>query len=348
MQQKENNSYQQLIKSLKKNQHKWLITGVAGFIGSNILETLLLLNQKVVGLDNFSTGNKDNLKEIQSLVSLKQWKNFNFIEGDITSIRDCNKACKDIDYVLHQGALGSVPRSINNPIASNEANISGFLNMLVAAKDANVKSFTYAASSSTYGDHPALPKVEENIGKPLSPYAVTKYVNELYADVFAKTYGFKTIGLRYFNVFGKRQDPNGAYAAVIPKWISSMISGNNIYINGDGETSRDFCFVENAVQANLLSAVAKESSKNEVYNVAVGDRTSLLTLFKYIKEALHINDINYTKKIEFLDFRDGDVRHSQAQILKANNKLGYDPEFNIVEGIKKAMPWYIKSFKKIH
>lgn len=256
MQQKENNSYQQLIKSLKKNQHKWLITGVAGFIGSNILETLLLLNQKVVGLDNFSTGNKDNLKEIQSLVSLKQWKNFNFIEGDITSIRDCNKACKDIDYVLHQGALGSVPRSINNPIASNEANISGFLNMLVAAKDANVKSFTYAASSSTYGDHPALPKVEENIGKPLSPYAVTKYVNELYADVFAKTYGFKTIGLRYFNVFGKRQDPNGAYAAVIPKWISSMISGNNIYINGDGETSRDFCFVENAVQANLLSAVA--------------------------------------------------------------------------------------------
>ena len=347
MQQKEKNSYQQLIKSLKKNQHKWLITGVAGFIGSNILETLLLLNQKVVGLDNFSTGNKHNLKEIQSLVSLEQWKNFNFIEGDITSIRDCNKACKDIDYVLHQGALGSVPRSINNPIASNEANISGFLNMLVAAKDANVKSFTYAASSSTYGDHPALPKVEENIGKPLSPYAVTKYVNELYADVFAKTYGFKTIGLRYFNVFGKRQDPNGAYAAVIPKWINSMISGNNIYINGDGETSRDFCFVENAVQANLLSAVAKESSKNEVYNVAVGDRTSLLTLFEYIKETLHINDINYSKNIEFLGFRDGDVRHSQAQILKANNKLGYEPEFNIVEGIKKAMPWYIKSFKNI-
>jgi len=347
MQQKEKNSYQQLIKSLKKNQHKWLITGVAGFIGSNILETLLLLNQKVVGLDNFSTGHKDNLKEIQSLVSLEQWKNFNFIEGDITSIRDCNKACKDIDYVLHQGALGSVPRSINNPIASNEANISGFLNMLVAAKDANVKSFTYAASSSTYGDHPALPKIEENIGKPLSPYAVTKYVNELYADVFAKTYGFKTIGLRYFNVFGKRQDPNGAYAAVIPKWINSMISGHNIYINGDGETSRDFCFVENAVQANLLSAVAKESSKNEVYNVAVGDRTSLLTLFEYIKETLYINDINYSKNIEFLDFRDGDVRHSQAQILKANNKLGYEPEFNIVEGIKKAMPWYIKSFKNI-
>tara|TARA_B100000767_G_scaffold273658_1_gene304454 strand:- start:878 stop:1924 length:1047 start_codon:yes stop_codon:yes gene_type:complete len=347
MQQQEKNSYQQLIKSLKKNQHKWLITGVAGFIGSNILETLLLLDQKVVGLDNFSTGYKDNLKEIQSLVSLEQWKNFNIIEGDITSFGDCNKACKDIDYVLHQGALGSVPRSINNPIASNEANISGFLNMLVAAKDANVKSFTYAASSSTYGDHPALPKVEENIGKPLSPYAVTKYVNELYADVFAKTYGFKTIGLRYFNVFGKRQDPNGAYAAVIPKWINSMISGDAIYINGDGETSRDFCFVENAVQANLLSAVAKESSKNEVYNVAVGDRTSLLTLFKYIKETLHSNNINYSKNIEFLDFREGDVRHSQAQILKANNKLGYEPEFNIVEGINKAMPWYIKNFKNI-
>jgi UDP-N-acetylglucosamine 4-epimerase len=234
-----------------------------------------------------------------------------------------------------------VPRSINDPITTNAANITGFLNMLVAARDARVKSFTYAASSSTYGDHPALPKVEKNIGKPLSPYAVTKYVNELYAEVFATTYGFKTIGLRYFNVFGKRQDPNGAYAAVIPKWTAAMVCGEDVFINGDGETSRDFCFIENAVQANLLAATADETAKNEVYNVAVGDRTTLNILFNSLKEALAENGVVYEKAPVYRDFRSGDVRHSQADISKAGSKLGYAPEYRIVEGIAKAMPWYL-------
>jgi UDP-N-acetylglucosamine/UDP-N-acetylgalactosamine 4-epimerase len=245
--------YQTVCEQLKQSPKVWLITGVAGFIGSNLLETLLKLNQKVVGLDNFSTGHQHNLDEVKGLVTSEQWLNFNFIQGDIRNLEDCQKACIEVDYVLHQAALGSVPRSIADPITTNAANITGFLNMLVAARDAQVKSFTYAASSSTYGDHPALPKVEENIGKPLSPYAVTKYVNELYAEVFARTYGFKTIGLRYFNVFGKRQDPNGAYAAVIPKWTAAMIAGDDVLINGDGETSRDFCFIENTVQANILA-----------------------------------------------------------------------------------------------
>lgn len=249
----------------------WLITGTAGFIGSNLLEHLLKLNQRVVGLDNFATGYQCNLDEFRSLVSAEQWSRFDFIEGDIRHPEDCARACKGVDYVLHQAALGSVPRSLNDPITTNAANITGFLNILVAARDAGVKSFTYAASSSTYGDHPALPKVEENIGRPLSPYAVTKYVNELYAEVFARSYGFKAIGLRYFNVFGKRQDPDGAYAAVIPKWTAAMVRGEDVFINGDGETSRDFCFIENAVQANLLAAAAEDSSKDEVYNVAVGD-----------------------------------------------------------------------------
>src|SRR5690554_6874389 len=271
--------YQQLLEQLPLQPKTWLITGVAGFIGSNLLETLLKLNQKVIGLDNFATGHQYNLDEVQTLVSAEQWANFSFMEGDIRNLDDCHKACAGVDYVLHQAALGSVPRSINDPITTNATNISGFLNMLVAARDAEVKSFTYAASSSTYGDHPALPKVEENIGKPLSPYAVTKYVNELYADVFAKTYGFNTIGLRYFNVFGKRQDPNGAYAAVIPKWAASMIKGEEVVINGDGETSRDFCFIDNVVQINLLAACAVGDARNQVYNVAVGGRTNLNQLF---------------------------------------------------------------------
>ena len=250
-------AYSQLIKALPADPKTWLITGLAGFIGSNLLEHLLKLNQKVIGLDNFATGHQQNLDEVQGLVTPEQWSRFFFIEGDICNQGDCVKACEGVDYVLHQAALGSVPRSIRDPVTTNAANITGFLNMLVAARDAGVKSFTYAASSSTYGDHPSLPKVEEYIGKPLSPYAVTKYVNELYADVFSKTYGFKAIGLRYFNVFGKRQDPNGAYAAVIPKWTAAMVSGEDVFINGDGETSRDFCFVENAVQANLLAATAR-------------------------------------------------------------------------------------------
>uniref|UniRef100_UPI002AD2296C NAD-dependent epimerase/dehydratase family protein n=2 Tax=Providencia heimbachae TaxID=333962 RepID=UPI002AD2296C len=248
---------------------KWLLTGVAGFIGSNILEKLLKLNQTVVGLDNFSTGFKHNLDDVKSLVSDEQWNNFTFIHGDICDISICKLAVQDVNYVLHQAALGSVPRSIENPIATNLANISGFLNILDASKNANTDSFTYAASSSTYGDHLALPKVEENIGSPLSPYAVTKYVNELYADVYSKIYNFNTIGLRYFNVFGKRQNPNGAYAAVIPKWIDTIFNGDSIEINGDGETSRDFCYIDNVVQMNILAAVAAEQYKNNIYNVAV-------------------------------------------------------------------------------
>ena len=305
------------------------------------MEHLLKLNQNVIGLDNFATGHRRNLDEVQSLVTPEQWARFAFIDGDIRNEEDCAKACEGVDYVLHQAALGSVPRSINDPITTNAANITGFLNMLVAARDARVKSFTYAASSSTYGDHPALPKVEKNIGKPLSPYAVTKYVNELYADVFATTYGFKTIGLRYFNVFGKRQDPNGAYAAVIPKWTAAMVSGEDVFINGDGETSRDFCFIENAVQANLLAATADETAKNEVYNVAVGDRTTLNILFNSLKEALAENGVVYEKAPVYRDFRSGDVRHSQADISKAASKLGYAPEYRIKEGIVKAMPWYL-------
>lgn len=334
--------YSQLLDQLTKQPKTWLITGVAGFIGSNLLEHLLKLNQRVVGLDNFATSYQRNLDEVRSLVSAEQWAQFQFIEGDIRNPKDCALACEGVDYVLHQAALGSVPRSLNDPITTNAANITGFLNMLVAARDAGVKSFTYAASSSTYGDHPALPKVEENIGKPLSPYAVTKYVNELYAEVFARSYGFKAIGLRYFNVFGKRQDPDGAYAAVIPKWTAAMVRSEDVFINGDGETSRDFCFIENAVQANLLAATAEDSAKDEVYNVAVGDRTTLNDLFAALKRALAENGVVYEKAPVYRDFRPGDVRHSQADIGKAASKLGYAPEFRIVEGIARAMPWYLE------
>jgi UDP-N-acetylglucosamine 4-epimerase len=327
---------------LESESNTWLITGIAGFIGSNLLEQLLKLNQQVVGLDNFATGYQRNLDEVQSLVTPEQWSRFSFIEGDIRNFEDCQKACAGVDYVLHQAALGSVPRSVADPITTNAANITGFLNMLVAARDADVKSFTYAASSSTYGDHPTLPKVEENIGSPLSPYAVTKYVNELYADVFARSYGFKAIGLRYFNVFGKRQDPDGAYAAVIPKWTAAMVRGEDVLINGDGETSRDFCFIENAIQANLLAAIADETAKNEVYNVAVGDRTTLNILFNSLTEALAENGVVYEKQPVYRDFRPGDVRHSQADISKAASKLGYAPKYRIIEGIAKAMPWYLE------
>ena len=338
--------YQTVCEQLQQAPKIWLITGVAGFIGSNLLETLLKLNQKVVGLDNFATGHQHNLNEVQNLVSVEQWANFKFYEGDIRNLEDCQNACANVDYVLHQAALGSVPRSIADPITTNAANITGFLNMLVAARDAKVSSFTYAASSSTYGDHPALPKVEDNIGKPLSPYAVTKYVNELYADVFARTYGFKTIGLRYFNVFGKRQDPNGAYAAVIPKWTAAMIAGDDVFINGDGETSRDFCFIDNTVQANILAATtADDAAKNQVYNVAVGDRTTLNDLFNAIKAALNENGVNYTKDAVYRDFRAGDVRHSQASIAKIEKALGYAPEFRIDAGIQLAMQWYVQNLK---
>lgn len=336
--------YQKIQQDLVADPKTWLITGVAGFIGSNLLETLLKLNQTVIGIDNFATGYQKNLDEVQRLVSTEQWQRFSFIEGDIRNLADCQKACTDIDYVLHQAALGSVPRSLADPITTNEVNISGFLNMLTAARDAEVQSFTYAASSSTYGDHPGLPKVEDKIGKPLSPYAVTKYVNELYADVFARSYGFKSIGLRYFNVFGRRQDPDGAYAAVIPKWTASMIKGDTVFINGDGETSRDFCYIDNTVQANILAATTNNfEAMDQVYNVAVGDRTTLNELFNAIQSALADNDVDYTQQPSYRDFRPGDVRHSQANVSKAKNLLGYDPQFNISQGIDKAMPWYVSS-----
>ena len=376
-------AYDQLQTRLLTQPHTWLVTGVAGFIGSNLLETLLKLGQRVVGLDNFSTGHQRNLDEVQTLVSPAQWANFSFIEGDIRNLADCQQAMAwnapaprhgepavPVDYVLHQAALGSVPRSLEDPILTNSANVTGFLNMLVAARDAKVKSFTYAASSSTYGDHPGLPKLEDAIGKPLSPYAVTKYVNELYADVFARCYGFKTIGLRYFNVFGPRQDPEGAYAAVIPKWTAALLQGEAVHVNGDGETSRDFCFVANAVQANLLAATAGEAPVpaepviaspstgsgqaqaqqsmppaqcplNQVYNVAVGDRTTLNTLFAQLRSNLAAHGVSANVQPVYRDFRAGDVRHSQADIGKASRLLGYAPTHSLAEGIARAMPWYV-------
>jgi UDP-N-acetylglucosamine 4-epimerase len=341
--------YEQIKAELLVSPKTWLITGVAGFIGSNLLEHLLKLNQKIIGLDNFATGHQYNLDEVKGLVTKEQWQNFTFIEGDIGNYQNCEAALTNdgdgVDYVLHQAALGSVPRSIADPITTNSANITGFLNILQAAKEAEVTSFTYAASSSTYGDHPALPKVEENIGNPLSPYAVTKYVNELYAGVYAKTYDFKTIGLRYFNVFGQRQDPNGAYAAVIPKWTAAMIQGDDVFINGDGETSRDFCFIENTVQMNILAATAVDAAKDSVYNVAVGDRTTLNSLYKVIQSALKECGVNTEKQPEHRNFRVGDVRHSQADISKSVKRLGYAPEYKILQGISKAMPWYKKTLK---
>ena len=338
--------YETLQTRLTSQPGTWLVTGVAGFIGSNLLEALLKLDQRVVGLDNFATGHQRNLDEVQTLVTPAQWASFRFIQGDIRELADCEQACKGVDHVLHQAALGSVPRSLADPITTNATNITGFVNMLVAARDANagkgVKSFTYAASSSTYGDHPALPKVEDVIGKPLSPYAVTKYVNELYAEVFARCYGFSTIGLRYFNVFGPRQDPEGAYAAVIPKWTAAMIHGDDVFINGDGETSRDFCFIENTVQANLLAATAQDAAaRNQVYNVAVSGRTTLNSLFAELQAALATQGVHYAKAPVYRDFRAGDVRHSQADIGKAQRRLGYAPQFDLRAGIAQAMPWYI-------
>lgn len=333
--------YEQLRQSLPAGPKTWLVTGVAGFIGSNLLEALLKLNQRVVGLDNFATGFQHNLDEVQRLVTPAQWANFQFIQGDIRNLEDCQLACAGVDYVLHQAALGSVPRSVADPITTNSANITGFLNMLVAARDAKVHSFTYAASSSTYGDHPGLPKVEDQIGKSLSPYAVTKYVNELYADVFAKCYDFQSIGLRYFNVFGPRQNPNGAYAAVIPKWVAALLKGETVYINGDGETSRDFTYIENAIQANLLAATAAAEAKNQVYNMAVGDRTTLKQLFTLLRDNLVPFGVTASAKPVYRDFRAGDVRHSLADTSKANRLLGYAPTHRIADGIRSATDWYV-------
>ena len=337
------NRYDRVRRDLVQHPQTWLITGVAGFIGSNLLETLLKLDQHVVGLDNFATGHRRNLDEVRSLVGIDQWQRFRFIEGDIRNPAECAAAVKGVDHVLHQAALGSVPRSLLDPIATHEVNLSGFLNMLLAARDARVKSFTYAASSSTYGDHAGLPKVEDRIGRPLSPYAVTKYANELYASVFARNYGFKTIGLRYFNVFGQRQDPDGAYAAVIPRWTAALINGNDVVINGDGETSRDFCFVANAVQANLLAACADEASRDQVYNVAVGDRTTLNQLYDYLKATLALHGVQPGEhRAAYGPARDGDIRHSQANVEKAERLLGYADAIPLAQGLAVAMPWYVR------
>lgn len=337
--------YQDALEHLRRHQYHWLVTGVAGFIGSNLLESLLKLGQRVTGLDNLSTGHLHNLEQIEALVGADAWRNFTFIQGDIRSLDDCAAACRGVDYVLHEAALGSVSRSIEDPILTNANNITGFLNMLVASRDAKVKRFVYAASSSTYGDHPDLPKVEAVIGKPLSPYAVTKFVNELYADVFTRVYEVESIGLRYFNVFGPRQDPNGAYAAVIPQWIAALIRNDELGINGDGETSRDFCFIENVVQANLLAALTDNpAAVNQVYNVALGDRTTLNQLYETMRSVLvekfaHLR----THRPQYRAFRKGDIRHSQADISKARTLLGYEPTHRINEGLRQAMDWYIQN-----
>ncbi len=336
-------AYGSLSGKLRRAPARWLVTGAAGFIGSNLVEELLKLDQHVVGLDNFATGHRSNLTEVEAIVEPHQWRRFRFMEGDIRNIDTCRVAVQEIDHVLHQAALGSVPRSIADPLTTNGANIDGFVNMLVAAKDAGVRSFTYAASSSTYGDHEALPKVEDRIGRPLSPYAVTKLVNELYAEVFVRAYGFKATGLRYFNVFGRRQDPAGAYAAVIPRWIAAMIRGAEVTINGDGETSRDFCFVANAVQANLLAACADDSARGRVYNVAVGGRTSLNDLFGLLRDILGERGVVYTHPSVHAPFRPGDVRHSQADIGLARTLLGYVPTHDIRQGLEAAMDWYLPS-----
>lgn len=334
--------YEVVQNELRAKPRTWLVTGAAGFIGSNLLEKLLSLDQTVVGLDNFATGKKENLTLVQGLVTPGQWERFSFIEDTICDPAACRTACSGVDHVLHQAALGSVPRSIENPVASNDANVSGTLNMLTAARDSGVKSFVYASSSSVYGDHPALPKVEDTIGNPLSPYAVTKYVDELYAAQFSRHYGLAAVGLRYFNVFGPRQDPAGAYAAVIPKWVAAMIKGEQIYINGSGETSRDFCFIKNVVQANLLAATTENpAAMNQIYNVALNSRASLNELFGMLQSRLqpfcpHLGEYSP----EYRDFRAGDVMHSQADIGKARTLLGYEPTHTIEQGLDEALEWY--------
>ncbi len=336
-------AYDELQAKLLGNPRRWLVTGAAGFIGSHLVEKLLSLDQQITGLDNFATGFRHNLEEISTLVTPEQWRRFRLIEGDIRSLDDCRMALDGADHVLHQAALGSVPRSLANPIDTNETNISGFLNMLVACRELGIARFVYAASSSTYGDHQALPKIEERIGRPLSPYAVTKVVNELYAEVFGRCYGFSTIGLRYFNVFGPRQNIKGPYAAVIPLWFTSLLNDREVFINGDGETSRDFCFIDNAVQMNLLAAcTANEDADNQVFNVAFSDRTSLNDLFASIRdrvaavkpEAALVNPV-------YRDFREGDVRHSLADISKARSLLGYEPAFSVGQGLGKTADWFI-------
>lgn len=339
-------AYEKLLERLNAEPAVWLVTGVAGFIGSNLLETLLKNNQRVTGFDNFSTGSNANLEQVKGLVSPAQWARFSLIEGTIADPATCRRACQGVDYVLHQAALGSVPRSMEDPVGSHVANVDGFLNMMVAARGANVRRFVYASSSAIYGDHPDLPKIEDKIGNPLSPYAATKLINEVYANAFAKAYGFRSVGLRYFNVFGPRQDPEGAYAAVIPKWIAALLQGDTVFINGDGETSRDFCYVANVVQANLLAATAPAAAADQAYNVALGERTTLTELFNLIQEAVRRfrPELPVAKPV-YRDFRAGDVRHSLADIVKAQRLLGYNPTHRIHQGLDLAMDWYCRNVR---
>jgi UDP-N-acetylglucosamine 4-epimerase len=331
--------------ALAQDPKTWLVTGVAGFIGSNLLESLLALGQRVVGLDNFATGFQHNLDQVRDAVGTEAWGRFRFIEGDIRSLETCRAACSGVDVVLHEAALGSVPRSIDDPITSHEVNVSGFLNMLVAARDAGVKRFVYAASSAAYGDWPGLPKVEEQIGRPLSPYGAGKYMNELYADVFGRCYGLETVGLRYFNVFGPRQDPEGAYAAVIPKWVAALLRDDTVYINGDGETARDFCYIENVVQANLLAGTsANPEAVNQVYNVAVGGSTTLNELHAALCRQLARHQPGFHPAAPvYRDFRAGDVRFSRADISKIVARLGYQPTHDVDQGLERAIDWYVAS-----
>jgi len=336
-----------LIEEFQSTQKVWLVTGIAGFIGSNLAEFLLQHNQKVVGLDNFSTGYQKNLDMVKASVGEEKYKNLKFIEGDISDYSTCENACLGVDIVLHQAALGSVPRSIADPVTSNLSNITGFLNILTAAKNEGIKRFVYASSSSVYGDSAELPKVEERTGDLLSPYAVMKYTNELYASVFTRTYGIECIGLRYFNVFGRRQDPDGAYAAVIPKWVGSLLAEEDVYINGDGETSRDFCYIDNVIQMNLLAGTTENKKAfGEAFNVAVGGQTTLNELYILINKELNKNiDSFKTKEAVYRAFRDGDIRHSNANISKAQEIVGYDPTHTIDQGMELAIKWYIENIK---
>ena len=336
--------FEKVLVYIEQNPKIWLVTGVAGFIGSNLAEFLLKHNQKVISIDNFSTGHRYNLEQIKNSVTNEQWNNFTFVEGDIVDFDTCNEITKDVDIVLHQAALGSVPRSIDNPINSNRSNVTGFLNMITAAKENGVKRFVYASSSSVYGDSKELPKVESKTGELLSPYAVTKAVNELYSGVFYKCYGFESIGLRYFNVFGKRQDPNGAYAAVIPKWIAQMLKGEDVYINGDGKTSRDFTYIDNVIQANILAGVTENKEAiAKAINIAAGGRETLNNLFYAIKEGIEkrVPDLKIKEPI-YRDFRPGDIRHSNANIDLAKNFLGYQPTHTLEEGLEESLDWYVK------
>ncbi len=336
-------TYEQRQEQLRSRPRTWLVTGSAGFIGSNLLETLLRLDQKVIGLDNFATGHRRNLLLVKDTVTEAQWQKFRFIEGDIRDLDTCREACRGVELVLHQAALGSVPRSIENPVESNSANVTGFVNMLHAAHGAGVGRMVFAGSSATYGDHPGLPKLEPRIGRPLSPYGLTKYINELYAEVFARCYGFDTVALRYFNVFGPRQDPDGAYAAVIPRWILAMMRNDTVFINGDGETGRDFCYIDNVVQANLLAATVEDpAAVNQVYNIALNDKTSLNELHQLLRGLLK-QRYPHLKQAPpvYRDFRQGDVRFSQADISKAKKLLGYRPAWRVRQGLARAVDWYV-------